>query len=72
MAVNGYVFADLTDTWHFKTGISDGAPTFGAPTGGQWGFSTIGEFGAMSLNELSWTPQFGPDGDLPATFRLGS
>ncbi|MFO0427987.1 MAG: carbohydrate porin [Planctomyces sp.] len=66
------VFADLTDTWHFKTGIYDGAPTFGAPTGGQWGFSTVGEFGAMSLYELSWTPQFGPDGDLPATFRLGS
>jgi carbohydrate-selective porin OprB len=61
------VFADLTDTWHLKSGISEGAPT-----GGQWGFSKVGEFGAMSPYQLSSTPQFGPDGDLPATFRPGS
>jgi porin len=65
-------FMDLTDLIHFQVGIYDGSPAFGAPTGGQWGFSTIGDFGAMSLYEVSLRPQFGPDGDLPGTYRLGA
>jgi porin len=65
-------FVDLTELIHLRAGVYDGSPTFGLPTGGQWGFSTLGDFGAMSLYELSLTPQFGRDGDLPGTYRLGS
>lgn len=66
------VFLNLTDMIHYKIGIYDGAPAFGLPTGASMAFSTVGDFGAMTLQEISLTPQFGADGDLPGTVRLGN
>lgn len=64
-------FIDLTDSFHFRAGIYDGAPSFGVPTGGQWGLSSLGHNGAFSLLESSYTPQLGTDGDLPGTYKVG-
>jgi porin len=65
-------FLNLTDLLHYKIGVYDGAPTFSAPTGAGWAISTVGDFGAMTLQELSFTPQFGHNGDLPGTYRIGT
>ena len=66
------VFLNLTDELHFKTGIYDGATSVGPPIGGRSGFRTLGDSGAMSLAEFSFTPQFGKDRDLPGTYKLGA
>lgn len=65
-------FVTLTDVLQYKVGVYDGAPSYSYPTGGQWGFHSLGEFGAMTLQELAWTPQFGADGDLPGTYKIGN
>lgn len=65
------VFVDLTDLIHVKTGVYDGSPTFGVETGGRSGFESLGDYGAMVLNEWSLTPQLGPDGSLPGTYKVG-
>ncbi len=64
-------FVNLTDTLHYKGGVYDGTTSFGLPTGGQAAFSTIGTHGAITLQEFSWSPQLGADGDLPGTYRAG-
>lgn len=66
------VFVQLTDLIQCKTGIYDGSPGAGVETGGQWGFSSLGDNGMISLFELSLTPQFGEQGELPGAYRCGS
>ncbi len=63
LGVAGFVL--LTDGLRLLTGIYDGGPD-----GGQWGFNTLGEFGAISLYQLEWHPQFGSDGLFPGTYRV--
>lgn len=64
-------FINLTDLIHYKGGVYDGTTSYGLPTGGLSGFSTLGDKGAITLHELSLTPQFGANGDLPGTYRVG-
>ncbi len=66
------VFLNLTDTIHYKVGVYDGAPTYSVATGSSWAFASIGDYGAMTLQEISITPQLGLDGELPGTYRLGT
>ncbi len=49
-----------------------GASTFGIPTGASMAFSTVGDFGAMTLQEISLTPQFRAEGELPCRVCLGN
>ena len=64
-------FLNLTDTLQYKVGVYDGSPSKGMLTGGRSGFDSLGQNGAMTLNELSFMPQLGADGDLPGTYRAG-
>lgn len=70
--IGAAVFLEATDLVHLKAGIYDGSPTFSVETGGQWGFSTLGRNGLISIFEGSLTPRFGEDDDLPGTYRFGA
>lgn len=63
-------FAHMTDTLMLAVGIYDGTPAYG-PQGVRWGFDTLGHNGAVSLFQAEWKPQFGAEGNLPHTSRLG-
>ena len=64
-------FLNLTDVLHYKVGVYDGSPSQGAMTGGRSGFDSLGDGGVMTMQELSLTPQFGADGELPGTYKAG-
>jgi porin len=59
-------FAQLTEQVLLAGGVYDGAPD-----GGQWGFNTLGKFGAMSILQLTVKTQWGAEGQLPQTVRVG-
>jgi porin len=63
-------FFHLTDTFVFAFGAFDGTLPSG-PQGVRWGFDTLGRNGAITLYQLEWKPQFGPNEDFPSTVRLG-
>ncbi len=65
-------FLNLTDVLQYKVGFYDGSPSLGAFTGGRSGFDSLGENGAITLNELTFMPQLGTAGDLPGTYRAGA
>lgn len=63
-------FFDVTDTINLGVGVYDGSLPSG-PTGVRWGFDTLGHNGCMSMYQLQWKPQFGTNGQLPHTTRVG-
>lgn len=63
---------NLTDIVQYKAAVFDGAPSLGTLTGGLSGFTTLGDQGALTLHEISLTPQFGANGDLPGTYKVGA
>ena len=63
-------FYDLTETVNLGVGVYDGSLPSG-PTGVRWGFDTLGHNGCMSMYQLQWQPQFGTNGQLPHTTRVG-
>lgn len=63
-------FLQLTDTLVFGFGAFDGTLPSG-PQGVRWGFDTLGRNGAITLYQLEWKPQFGPNEDFPTTMRVG-
>ena len=63
-------FYDLTETVNLGVGVYDGSLPSG-PTGVRWGFDTLGHNGCMSMYQLQWAPQFGTNGQLPHTTRVG-
>ncbi len=63
-------FLSVTDTMTLGIGVFDGTPPSG-PQGVRWGFDTLGHNGATSLYQAEWKPQFGSEGQLPHTSRIG-
>ncbi len=63
-------FLNVTDTLTLGTAVYDGSLPSG-PTGVRWGFDTLGHNGAISMYQLQFAPQLGPDGQLPNTTRVG-
>ncbi len=61
------LFAQLTDEMLLAGGVYDGAPQ-----GNQWGFNTLGKFGAFSILQLTVATQWGSEDQLPQTVRLGT
>ncbi|HTN77951.1 MAG TPA: carbohydrate porin, partial [Pirellulaceae bacterium] len=59
--------------WEINENVQLGGGVYdGAPAGVQSGFNTLGEFGYMSLVQLQIKSQFGVEGQLPSTVRLGA
>lgn len=63
-------FYRLTDTINLGIGLYDGVLPSG-PSGVRWGFDTLGHNGSISLYQLEFKPQLGPNGELPTTIRTG-
>ncbi len=63
-------FFDVTETVNLGMGVYDGTLPSG-PSGVRWGFDTLGHCGCMSMFQTQWTPQFGRNGQLPHTTRVG-
>ncbi len=63
-------FASLTEATTLGVGVYDGTLPSG-PQGVRWGFDTLGHNGAISLYQMQWMPQFGRNGQLPHTTRVG-
>lgn len=61
------VFAQLNENVLLAGGVFDGAPE-----GGQWGFNTLGTNGYLSMVQLDIKSQWGAEGQLPQTIRLGA
>ncbi|WP_425615894.1 carbohydrate porin [Anatilimnocola sp. NA78] len=59
-------FAQLTEEVLLAGGVYDGAPE-----GGQFGFNTLGRFGAMSILQATIKTGWGSEGQLPQTVRVG-
>lgn len=71
-AIGVSTFLNLTDMLHYKIGVYDGSPSLGAFTGGRSGFDSLGSGGVMTMQEVSVTPQFGHQGELPGTYKIGN
>ena len=71
-AIGVSTFLNLTDMLHYKIGVYDGSPSLGAFTGGRSGFDSLGSGGVMTMQEVSVTPQFGHQGELPGTYKTGN
>jgi porin len=63
-------FYKLTETVNLGVAIYDGVLPSG-PSGVRWGFDTLGHNGSISLYQLEFKPQLGPNGELPTTIRTG-
>jgi porin len=64
-------FYQASDLLMLRAAVYDGAFYAGyAQGGGQWGFNSLGRFGAMSLYEAQFRPQW-RDGQLPGNYRFG-
>ncbi len=63
-------FYQLTETVNLGFGLYDGVLPSG-PSGVRWGFDTLGQNGSISLYQLEFKPQLGPNGELPTTIRTG-
>lgn len=63
-------FYNVTETVALGFGVYDGTLPSG-PQGVRWGFDTLGQNGAISLYQLEFKPQLGPNGELPTTIRTG-
>ncbi len=63
-------FYQASDLLMLRAGVYDGSFFVGQNSGGQWGFSTLGEFGAMSLFEAQLRPLW-REGRLPGNYRFG-
>ncbi len=63
-------FYDVTETVNLGMGLYDGTLPSG-PSGVRWGFDTLGHNGCMSMYQMQWKPQFGTNGQLPHTTRVG-
>jgi porin len=63
-------FYQLSELVMLRAGVYDGSFFVGHSAGGQWGFDSLGRFGAMSLYEVQLRPQWG-DGRLPGNYRAG-
>lgn len=61
------IFAQLTDEVLLAGGVYDGGPQ-----GGQFGFNTLGKFGAFSVLQMTVATQWGSENQLPQTVRLGA
>ena len=61
------LFAQFNEHIQLAGGVYDAVPH-----GGQWGFSTLGENGYLSLLHLEIKTQWGTDEQLPNTVRVGA
>jgi len=63
-------FYNVNETVALGFAAYDGTLPSG-PQGVRWGFDTLGQNGAISLYQLEFKPQLGPNGELPTTVRTG-
>jgi porin len=64
-------FYQASDLLMLRAAVYDGAFYAGQTQGGgQWGFVSLGHYGAMSLYEAQFRPQW-RDGQLPGNYRFG-
>jgi porin len=63
-------FLRTTETLEFAVGLFDGVLPSGS-SGVRWGFDSLGHNGMISLYQMTYKPQLGPEGQLPTTIRTG-